>query len=190
MKDYVEGWLLFIPAWNYCTPVGETNNLINIYLACTRVYYTLSCTARLSRIPCFSKKHMLLFPKHKQIFNTWTVFTPLLPNSSNPFSSRDVLAPPSFGRAQTCLNSVSFPSAICFRFAVMPNFVLPGWSGWDQVDFRTALQGWRKPQFLSPEPWEQHSQPSGSFTWFQSPDSKIRTAWSPWFQILVWHQLW
>lgn len=107
------------------------------------VYYTLPYTARLSRIPCFSKKHMLLFPKHKQTFNTWAVFTSLLPNSSHPFSSGEVLVPPSCGRAQTYLNLLAnFLSALCFQFAVMPNFVLPGWIGWNSHPLLPAF--WTK----------------------------------------------
>lgn len=187
MKEYVEGWLLWISDWSYWTASGQNKQFDQHLSGLHCVYYTLACTARQSRIPYFSKKHTLLFPKHKQTFNAWAVFTPLLPNSSSPLSSREVWVPPSFGRDHTYLNLASFLSALVFTlllclilfFKFAPCFL-------DQVGF----QGWRKPEFPSPEPWEQHSQPSGGFTWFQSPDSKIRAAWSPWSQVSAWHKLW
>lgn len=82
-------------------------------------YCTLPYTARLSRRPRFSKQHILLFPKKKQMFHTWAAFTPLLPNSSSTFSSWEALVIPQFGRAQTFLTLFTKPFCLPFAFTLL-----------------------------------------------------------------------
>lgn len=94
-------------------------------------------------------------------------------------------------------------SALCFHFApttLKAVFLLPGWKGWSihplLPTFRTkwtlglCCRVGEQLEFPSPEPWGQCPWPSGGFTCFCNPESKIRMVWSPWCQVLVWHLLW
>lgn len=203
MKKQVEACFLFISVWYYWTPAGKTVDLINIFLV-----YTVHIALYPTQPGCPGDHAFLstytLVPKAKADFSYLSCFHSLSSKRFQPFLFLRSISTTIIWKAQTyltlfaiisaspLLSLCSYNSKCTFSAAWLKKLGQPPLTPCfhDQVDFKTVLQGWRKLEFKSPEPWDQHPLPSGGFTCFHNLDSKIRTAWSAWFQVLVWHLLW